>query len=268
MRRSGMFLAAWMLMPLAAFAQQVVKELPATLQLDINAQGQVTAVKVMDPVPVMMPTGQGRLFAQNPPYGPMPAVLAQAAAQVAARWRFQPIHVAGKATTGRTWAWGTLQVVKRADGNFGIDFRYKGNGPYLQYRVAPRYPERMIRQRITGALAVEYVIQPDGSIGEIRVLKTFGGVASHQELFEQAIRKSLGESKGLPLMVDGKAVATRMRAPFTFSITGVSKTAGTQLDKDVDSVVRPESARKADLAPLASGESVAVDSPFVMQPSG
>lgn len=255
-------------MPAAAVAQQVVRERPVTLQLDIDAQGKVTAVKAMDPVPMMNPTGSGHLIAETTPYGPLPAVFAHAATQMALNWRFRPLKVAGKPTSGRTWARTTLQVVKRKDGNFAVDLRYERNGPFVSYRVMPRYPEQMIRGHITGALAVEYVIEPNGSIDGIRILGAFGDIAHHEDPFEQAVRKSLEESRGLPLLVDGKPLATRMRMPFYFTVGDTSKAEMDRQIKEVDGVIRSGLVRDINYDPSASGEAVAADSPFVMQPSG
>lgn len=55
-----------------AFAADRVQERPVTLQLDVNTAGQVTAAKVMDPVPVVEATSDGRLVPEGPSYLPCP----------------------------------------------------------------------------------------------------------------------------------------------------------------------------------------------------
>lgn len=55
----SMVVAAWLLAVTGAAAQDAVREQPVSLQLDIDTQGQVAAVKVMDPRPFLMP-GYGR----------------------------------------------------------------------------------------------------------------------------------------------------------------------------------------------------------------
>ncbi|MGN2254145.1 energy transducer TonB [Frateuria sp. GZRe12] len=134
MHRLSMVVAAWLLAVTGAVAQDVVREQPVSLQLDIDTQGQVAAVKVMDPQPFLMPNF-GRQILQAPPYGPLPPVLKQAAVQVASKWRFQPTRVSGKPVTGRTWAQATLEIVKHEDGNFGVTLRYLRNGPYMEMRT-------------------------------------------------------------------------------------------------------------------------------------
>jgi hypothetical protein len=66
MHRWSWLAAAWLLVPAAGFAQQVVRELPVTLQLDIDTQGQVAAAKAMDPVAVLMPNFGRELTGSEP----------------------------------------------------------------------------------------------------------------------------------------------------------------------------------------------------------
>jgi hypothetical protein len=266
MRRWGLIVAAWMLAP-AAFAQQVVQEQPVTLQLDVDTQGQIAAAKVMDPQPLLMPGAEG-LVKLPPRYGPLPPVLAQAAAQVASKWRFSPILASGKPVTGRTWATAMLQVVKREDGNFGVALRYLRNGPYMDYVVMPRYPQRMGVLHKSGALAVEYMVQPDGTIKGLRVLKAAGDATSHQGIFEDAVREALGGCRELPLLIDGKAVVTRVRTVYTFTIANRPKGDANRLSRQVRDAVGPNVSSNFKTAPLASGEAVAIDSPFLKQPAG
>lgn len=265
MCRWGLIVAACLLAP-AAFAQQVVREQPVTLQLDVDTQGQIAAAKVMDPQPLLMP-GAGRLVKLPPRYGPLPPVLAQAAEQVASKWRFRPVLASGKPATGRTWATAMLQVVKRGDGNFGVDLRYLRNGPYMDYAVAPRYPQRMVKLNKSGALAVEYMVQPDGTIKGFRVLKAAGAATSHQGAFEDAVREALSRCRELPLLVDGKAVVTRVRTAYLFT-ADLPKEDADRLSRQVGDAVDPKVSGDSGTAPLASGEAVAIDSPFQQQSAG
>lgn len=266
MHRWSLLVAAWFLVPAAAFAQQVVRELPVSLQLDIDTQGQVTAVKAMDPPPMLM-TMFGHTTLRPPARGPLPPALEQAAAQVASKWRFQPIVMSGKAVTGRTWARATLQVTERGDGTFKVALRYARNGPYMETPASPEYPPRMIRLRKSGSLAVEYTVQPDGAIDHLKVLKAFGAAAEHQRLFRDAIREALARSRALPLMIDGRAVTTRVRSCYVFT-TNLSKAEADRLGQQAMDVVNSTASNGPDTPPPTSGEVVAIDSPFVMQPSG
>jgi len=255
-----------MVMPVA-FAADRVQERPVTLQLDVNTAGQVTAAKVMDPVPVVEATSDGRLVPEGPSYLPLPEALARTVEQATLKWRFRPLRIAGIAVTGRTWARGTLQFVEHGDGHVDVALRYGSNGPFMRQPVAVTYPVPMMRQDVTGVLAVEYVVEPDGSIDQIRVLKAFGKAAEHKEAFEQAIRQALRASRSLPLLVDGNAVATRMRVPYVFSMEdGASDFDNTRLLKRAWHAIHRDPPDSRSVSASAPAEAVAVDSPFVLPP--
>lgn len=266
MRRWGLIAVAWLLVP-AAFAQQVVREQPVTLQLDVDTQGHVADVKAMGPQPLLAPHAGG-LVEQPQLYAPLPPVLAQAAEQVASKWRFRPILASGKPVTGRTWATAKLQVTRREDGNFGVALRYLRNGPYMDYAVAPRYPQRMGVLGKSGALAVEYMVQPDGTIKGLRVLKAAGDAVAHQGPFEDAVQEALHRCRDLPLQIDGKAVVSRVRTVYTFIVANQPKEDAHRLSRQVEDVIGADVSGDPEAAPLASGEAVAIDSPFLKQPAG
>lgn len=264
MRLSTGFLMALALTP-AASASDAVLEWPVTLQLDVNTAGQVTSAKVMDPVPLMQPAGDD-LAAQKPRFGPLPDALVPIVEKATLKWRFQPIRVQGIPVTGRTWAVAELHFAKR-NGNVDVSIQYVRNGPFMRYPVMPKYPELMVRQDISGALAVEYVVEPDGSTDQIRILKAFGGAAEHEDLFGQAVRTALSESKSIPLMVDGKAVATRMRVPYVFHTDdGMPDFDSDRLLKKALNAINLESRSDSSEASMEAGWSVAVNSPFVLPP--
>lgn len=263
MRRSVMLFLAWILLPAIALAAEPVQDWPITLQLDVNCMGQVTAAKVMGPT--VPQTGDVHLNANFPRYKQLPEALAQRVEQATLNWKFQPITLAGIPVTGRTWATAYLRFAERKDGNVDVALQYLGNGPFMQHEVLPRPPVVMLRQMATGILDVEYVVEPDGSVDHIQALKAFGKVALYQGVFEQAVRKAFSASKGLPLLIDGKPVATRMRIPVTFFVGD-----GTA-DFDRERMLRKAwhalelKARKENSEDTSAPvEAVAVDSPFVL----
>ena len=265
MRLSTGFLMALALAS-AASASDAVREWPVTVQLDVNTAGQVTSAKVMDPVPLMQPAGDG-LAAQKTRFGPLPDALVPIVEKATLKWRFQPIRVQGIPVTGRTWAVAELQFAKRKNGDVDVSIQYVRNGPFTRYPVMPKYPELMVRQDVSGALAVEFVVEPDGSTDQIRILKAFGGAAKHEDLFGQAVRKALSESKSIPLMVDGKAVATRMRVPYVFHTDdGMPDFDSDRLLKKAWHAINLESQGDSSEASMEAGRSVAVNSPFVLPP--
>jgi len=125
----------------------------------------------------------------------------------------------------------------------------------------------MVRRGKSGSLAVEYTVQPDGVIDHLQVLKAFGAAADHQRLFEDAIREALARSRALPLMIDGRAVTTRVRTSYVFT-TNLTKAEADRLEQQAMEVVDATASGQSDPQPFTSGEVVAVDSPFVIQPSG
>lgn len=265
MRPWGLIAAAWLLVP-TAFAQQVVREQPVILQLDVDTQGRIAAVKVMDP-PILLVPRAGDLVRQPPLYAPLPPVLAQAAGQVASSWRFRPILVAGKPVTGRTWATAVLQVVKRDDGNFGVDLRYLRNGPYMTRAVVPEY-RRIGVLGTSGGLAVEYMVQPDGTVSGLQVLQAAGDAMNHQDLFEHAVRDALRQCRELPLLVDGKAVLTRVRAAYILVNANAPKDEADRLSRQLRGAANLTVSTDSEAPPLRPGEAVAIDSPFLKQPPG
>lgn len=266
MHRRGLLAVARLLFCTGAVAQQVVREQPITLQLDVDALGQVTAAKPMGPLPILIPN-RGRLVAERPMYAPLSPLLAQAAVQVASQWRFKPIVVAGQPATGRTWANATLQIVKRDDGNFAVALRYVRNGPCMTTVVDPSYPEHMRQPGKSGAIVMEYTVEADGTIDKAHVVRVFGDAVDHQQEFEDAVRPALAKSRSMPLMINGIAIATRVRRSFIFVVDLHMKDKIEELKRQVHETVDPRSTGAPDTPPT-SGETVAVDSPFAMQSSG
>lgn len=263
MFRSIMLFAAWMLLPAAAFAGEPLQDWPITLQLDVNSAGRVTAAKAMGPTAPQ--TGDAHFTAKVPSDQRLSEALAHKAEQAALKWKFQPITLAGIPVTGRTWAAAHLRFTQRKDGNVDVALQYLGNGPFMQQQVLPRPPEVMLRQMATGIVDVEYVVEPDGSVDHIQTLKWFGKVAQYQEVFAQAIRQAFGASKGLPMLIDGKPVATRMRIPVTFFVG--DETADFDRKRMLRKAwhaleLRTEKDNSDDTS--APVEAVAVDSPFVL----
>lgn len=266
MKRWVMLCAALLVVPAAVCAQNVVRERPVVLRLDVNRSGVVTAAKVMPPAKRIIVYG-GRQAGISRPYGSVPEALAKAAVQVASKWRFRPPEVDGRPVSGRTWAHANLQIVKRGNGKFGIDLRYEYNGPYIQSWVLPEFPKRMLRLKQAFAVVTEAVVQPDGSVADVHVLKVLAeGRGSHRQI-ERVTRRALVRWKGMAMKVDGKTVATRLRIPFIFSWPGSSKANVERLERQVHALIKPTKEPGKNDGPVRSGVVVALDNPFVKQPS-
>lgn len=250
-------------------AQEVVRERPVTLQLDVDAQGQVTAAKAMGPVRLTDSSGHQ----QRSWYPALSKVVSSAAEKVASNWRFEPPKVDGKPVAGRTYAQATLQIVKHGDGTFRVKLTYRGNGAFLDYRVAPIYPMRMRRLSYDAGLVADAQVAPDGSVGEIHVLKVFTRASDHGAAFAKAAQKSISKSKGEPMHVDGRAVASHVRIAIIFNHASMEAVGGNTREmkrtrQQVNRMMRPESKQSTAVGPIRAGDVLALDSPFVKQPSG
>ena len=153
----------------------------------------------------------------------------------------------------RTYAWIDLDLIKRPDGNYGVEVSYVKNGPALALQ-APRWP--MVQG--DGRLTMEAVVQPDGSLTDIKLVASEFSSPIARKQFGLAVETALRHSHALPELVDGKPIATRMQIPVSFE-----KHEGPPIDAKAK--VANQTAHAP--APLASapddmsGLAVALDSP-------
>lgn len=268
MNRWIMLCAVGFLLPATVIAQQVVRQQPVTLQLDVNALGKVTAAKVMPPARQLIVIGGRKAGTVRSYYGPVPDILAKAATKVAMKWRFQPPKINGRSVAGRTWAHATLQIIKRGDGTYDVDVRYESNGPYIREWAGPELSGRAIRLHHAVAVVTEAEVQPDGSVSDVHILKVFRDPADHQVQIARAIRSAMRQWKGIPMKVAGRAVATRMRIPFIYAWKDTPRAELDRLKQQVEVMLHYGPGHGHMSEPVRSGEALAMDSPFVKQPSG
>lgn len=263
MLRWGMLCA--LLLPAAVSAQQVVRTIPLVLQLDVNAQGRVTAVEPMPGPQVRMQSGHG-LVTVRKSSTPVTGELARAARKVAMQWTFKPRSVNGKPVSGRTWARARLQIVKQAKSGYGVRLLYQDNGPYIYSTVAPRYPRSMtIRHRYAG-MVLEAVIEPDGSLSDLRVVSVHGNARGSSSAFRKAALESMRHWKGHAERIDGRAVPTHLRIPLYFMLGDMSQADRARIQAQVHKDMQPQGDATLK-APLDPGQALALDSPFEKQPS-
>ena len=79
-----------------------------------------------------------------------------------------------------------------------------------------RYPPKARDLSIVGKVFVQFIVDTDGSITDIKVVKGIGGGCD-----EEAIRVISGSPKWIPGFQKGKPVKVRMILPITFKIDGV-----------------------------------------------
>lgn len=263
MKRWGMICACLLVLPMTVRAQQVVRQRSVLLQLDVDAQGQVTAAKVMR-------AGAGgrdaRRVAGADADG-LPASLDQAVRAVAREWRFRAPRQHGHAVPGRTYAYTTMKILKLSDGSYRLDLHYLRNGPVLRQLRGVVYPQRMRRQGYSGAVVVEARVLPDGTIAHARAVKVFTTASDGGRIFARAAVDMFKHARGLPMQLDGHAVTTRIRVPVYFQLIG-DEDPEKDYGRKVDALMQPERSAGRLQSPAAPNQAVAMDSPFVRQPPG
>lgn len=268
MKYPGMFCAVLLTaFASGASAQQVVRTLPVALQLDVNGQGQVTAVAFMDP-PKFRVDGHGPLITVPGPQTALPDALANTVKQLAARWRFKGRRIDGAPVSGRTWVHAQLQIVEQPDHTYAMKLLYLRNGPYFYRMDAPGYPSRAIRNGGYAAVVVDALVKPDDTIANVHVVKVHGNVRADDDAFRRVAEAAVKRWKGHAEQIDGRTVATHVRIPIFFVL---DRTTEAEKNHIHDLVGQDMHAQGLDALPardLRSGDALALDSPFVKQPSG
>lgn len=213
---------------------QVAREYRATVALDVDSDGKVSAIQLPAEVPAML-------------VGP--------AREAIAHWRFRPPVRDGHAVTARTWAKTVLQVTRQPNGNYGLRAVFQSNGPGMAC-PPPRYPDEAIRRNAQGSLVMEAVAQPNGTLTDIKMVSH--QFNSRHVDFRRAVEAALQQCQVSPELVDGKPVATRMRIPFSFALHHLTTEEFESMRKNAAAGRVPAS--EADTS-APSGEAVALDSP-------
>lgn len=76
-----------------------------------------------------------------------------------------------------------------------------------------KYPERAIRRGLEGRVFVEFVVEKDGTVGELRVLKGIG-----PECNREAMRLIQSFEKWVPGKHQGRVVRVRQSFPVVFKL--------------------------------------------------
>jgi TonB family protein len=84
--------------------------------------------------------------------------------------------------------------------------------PTIVTRCDPAYPYELKYHLVTGKVDLEYVVDTDGNVGQVRVLK-----ATNEE-FGQAATACILKWKFTPMIVDGHPVNAKLRQSFFFDI--------------------------------------------------
>ncbi len=82
-------------------------------------------------------------------------------------------------------------------------------------RFAPRYPREARQRRLEGWVRVRFMIEPDGSVSDARVVE-----AEPRRVFDREAVRAILRWKFKPRIVDGVAVAREAEQMITFSMSG------------------------------------------------
>ena len=88
----------------------------------------------------------------------------------------------------------------------------KPSYPVPLRQTRPKYPSSLLRAGISGEVVVGFTIREDGSVGDLRIIR------SSQKEFENAARDCVAQWRWKPAMLEGKAMAISMQIPILFSM--------------------------------------------------
>jgi protein TonB len=90
----------------------------------------------------------------------------------------------------------------------GIEVFYK----FLQYNI--RYPAKAFEDKIQGKVFVSFVVEKDGSLTDIKVLREIGGGCD-----EEAVRVMKTSPKWRPGIQNGRPVRVQYTMPISFNLS-------------------------------------------------
>lgn len=112
------------------------------------------------------------------------------------------------------------KVVEDSTKNDIVDFpdveaQYPGNGIELQRFIQEnvQYPKEAMEKGIQGHVYVTFIVEPDGSISDIKVVR-----GEHESLNNEAMRLVRIMPKWRPTEMNGDRVRARCRLPITFTL--------------------------------------------------
>jgi len=85
-------------------------------------------------------------------------------------------------------------------------------GPRFLHKEPPIYPETMRSNGTTGVVKLEALIDQEGRVRKVKVLKSAG------EYFDQSAKRALLASSFLPAKIDDKPVAVLLRLPVRYRL--------------------------------------------------
>lgn len=98
--------------------------------------------------------------------------------------------------------------------------QYPGGIPQMMKFIVSniKYPKDAIKKGMQGAVVVQFVVEPDGSVSNVHVVRRV-----FPSLDTEAVRMVKAMPKWSPGMQNGKPVRVRFNVPIRFSLNGNAK---------------------------------------------
>lgn len=98
--------------------------------------------------------------------------------------------------------------------------QYPGGIPQMMKFISSniKYPKDAIKKGMQGAVVVQFVVEPDGSVSNVHVVRSV-----FPSLDTEAVRMVKAMPKWSPGMQNGKPVRVRFNVPIRFSLNGNAK---------------------------------------------
>ena len=109
------------------------------------------------------------------------------------------------------FAWSTFPALAQSDGQ-GVAKPGSGiSAPQVEKEVKPAYPGAALQAGVSGNVTLECVVNPDGSVGEVRVVQPV------EPSLDQAAVDALKQWRFKPGTKDGQAVPVMVTVEMTFT---------------------------------------------------
>lgn len=161
--------------------------------VDVDADGRVTAVELVDELPEAMATVMQREIAT---------------------WQFTPARIDGQAVSSRTHVSYALRAKAMDDDQYGVEIVGVRNGPRLTLQQGLHYPEQALRRSIQGTVYLRVWFGADGKVTDV---EPADGNQAHKMLVSVA-QRAVRTWRFEPEQVDGRPVAGRVVVPVQYCL--------------------------------------------------
>ena len=165
----------------------------------------------------------------------------QAAIDAISQYRFKPGTLNGKVVPVRMQQAIIFRPPKQqsqppasgdADSSKVLEFFMVEVKPKVLHAVKPVHPEEAIRDSLEGKVFLKFIVNVDGSVSDVSVLRVIGS-----EVFRQAAIDAVSQCRFKPAEHNGKPVAVWMTQPITFRLPKQQITPPVPVDADSSAVL-------------------------------